>query len=193
MSAGKNSHKTINVDGIGPVLLERSRRARRLIISVRADGRVRVAVPLRTSYRHAEEFVGAKAQWIRKQQRILRAARRACSDSLAELGRMDYGKAGRMLAARLDELAARHGFEYGRVSVRRQKTRWGSCSAKHNISLNLKLAALPQELIDYVIIHELVHTRVKNHSQEFWSELTRHIPDGRQRSRELRKYGSVLL
>ena len=69
------------------------------------------------------------------------------------------------------ELAKIYGFKYAKASIRNQKTKWGSCSAKNNISLNINLVRLPDELRDYVILHELVHTRHKNHSNRFWETL----------------------
>ena len=83
------------------------------------------------------------------------------------------------LPARLNELAAAHGFRYARVRIKNQKTRWGSCSSKGNINLNLRLMMAPEQAIDYVIIHELCHLRVLNHSPEFWSLVERCLPDYR--------------
>lgn len=77
-------------------------------------------------------------------------------------------EAKRYLPSRVSELADNHGFKYGKISLRNQKTRWGSCSFHDNISLNIQLMRLPSHLIDYVIIHELCHTVHKNHSSQFW-------------------------
>jgi predicted metal-dependent hydrolase len=76
--------------------------------------------------------------------------------------------------------------------VRSQKTRWGSCSFNNNISLNVKLTRLPQELIDYVILHELAHTRIKNHGREFWKMLDGLIGDAKKLDRRLREYQPIL-
>ncbi|PID46435.1 MAG: hypothetical protein CSB47_04040 [Proteobacteria bacterium] len=77
-------------------------------------------------------------------------------------------KAEQVIPQRLSELAEQHGFSYRRVSIRGQKTRWGSCSSQKNISLNYKLLFLPKTVADYVLIHELCHTIVMNHSPDFW-------------------------
>ena len=82
----------------------------------------------------------------------------------------------------------KHNFQYNRVSIRNQRTRWGSCSSKDNISLNMKLLHLPDQLIDYILLHELVHTRVKNHSQDFWNELETVVPNARTVDKQLRDY-----
>lgn len=82
-------------------------------------------------------------------------------------------------------LARQRGFRFGRVSVKCQKTRWGSCSSRKTISLNCKLLFLPPEWVEYVMLHELCHTVHMNHSQEFWALLERHDPGYRSRDAAL--------
>ncbi len=81
------------------------------------------------------------------------------------------------LVARLEELAPMHGFTFERATVRNQRTRWGSCSPRRTISLNLRLLFLDPVLVDHVLIHELCHTRELNHSRRFWSLMQAHDPD----------------
>jgi predicted metal-dependent hydrolase len=92
------------------------------------------------------------------------------------------------LPKRVDELAKKHNFNYQKLAIKNTKTRWGSCSFKNNINLSLHLMRLREELIDYVILHELVHTKVKNHSIEFWTTLDIHCPNSKNLDRELKKY-----
>ena len=92
------------------------------------------------------------------------------------------------LPKRVDELAKKHNFTYQKLAIKNTKTRWGSCSFKNNINLSLHLMRLREELIDYVILHELVHTKVKNHSREFWMTLDIHCPNSKNLDRELKKY-----
>ena len=106
---------------------------------------------------------------------------------------IDKVKAKKKLTNRLKQLAVQHGFTYNKVYIRNQKTRWGSCSHKNNISLNMKLVLLPEELVDYVILHELVHTRTHDHSKRFWAELDKYVGDGKAMAKRLRKYGLGLL
>ena len=183
----KESHN-INVDGIGPVLLEHSYRARRIVITVRPQKGVRVAVPGRTSIDSALEFVHQKKPWVQKQ--LVKIAEyesknRALASSFAAI---DRAEAKQRLTGRLKQLAAKHGFTYNRIFLRNQQTRWGSCSHKNNISLNVKLVVLPDELIDYVVLHELVHTRIHNHNKRFWSELDKYVADSKAIRSKLRKY-----
>lgn len=80
-------------------------------------------------------------------------------------------EAKKILPERLRELAAEHRFQFGKVTIRDNRRNWGSCSSKNNISLNLQMMKLPDKLIDYILLHELVHTKIKNHGPEFWKEL----------------------
>jgi len=182
-----NSH-TINIDGIGSILFERSNRAKRLIISVRPDKGVRVAIPYRVSFKSALEFVNLKKPWIQKHLVRVKQieSRRQAIDTLANIEQV---KAKQKLTSRLRYLAEKQGFTYNKATIRNQKTRWGSCSTKNNINLNMKLVLLPDELVDYVILHELVHTRIHDHSKQFWAELDLYVGDGKAMAKRLRNMG----
>lgn len=80
------------------------------------------------------------------------------------------------------------GISYGRISMRNQKTRWGSCSSDGNLNFNCRLLYVPLELLDYVVVHELAHRRYMNHSPEFWREVERYMPDYRERRASLKRY-----
>ncbi|MBS3809280.1 MAG: M48 family metallopeptidase, partial [Desulfobacterales bacterium] len=97
-----------------------------------------------------------------------------------------------LITARLEELAERHGISYNKVFIKNQKTRWGSCSSAGNLSLNYKIALLPGELMDYVLLHELVHIKYPNHSSDFWEELDRLAGDARVLDRQLNDYEALL-
>jgi len=103
----------------------------------------------------------------------------------------DYAR--RRLLPWLRQVSEECRLPFARAAVRAQKTRWGSCSYKNTISLNMKLMVLPDDLIDYVILHELVHTRIHNHSKRFWTELGKHIEDGKALASRLRRYELRLL
>ncbi len=183
----------IQVKDVGSVLLEHSRRARRIVISVRPGKGVRVAVPRHTSFKSALEFVNVKKTWIKKhlvRVRDYEKRKQAFNDIFLAV---DKREAKRKIIARLAELAKQHEFHYKKVSIRNQRTRWGSCSAKGTISLNIKLVALPQDLADYVLLHELVHTKIHNHSPKFWQELDKYISNGKAKAKELVEYGAGIL
>jgi predicted metal-dependent hydrolase len=180
--------RIINIDGIGLVLFEHSIRARRIIISVRPQKGIRVALSGRSSVNSALEFVHKKKKWIQKQlARIAEYENRNQSLAIA-FAAIDRTEAKRTLIARLKQLAEKHGFSYNRVSLRNQQTRWGSCSRKNNISLNLKLVILPEEMMDYIILHELVHTRVHDHSKKFWAELDKYTGNSKALAVKLKSF-----
>jgi len=176
----------LTIDGVGPVLFERSHRARRVNITVKPPGRVRVAVPVGVSFQKAREFALSKRDWIRKHRLKMQGSERNRRALSAKFNNIDRRMARQVLVQRLDMLAARYGFSYNRVFVRNQKTRWGSCSAENNISLNAKLVRLPEFLMDYIIIHELVHTKVKNHGSAFYAALNRIVGDWKSLDRQLK-------
>ncbi|MCF7980342.1 MAG: M48 family metallopeptidase [Pseudomonadales bacterium] len=98
----------------------------------------------------------------------------------------------RYLAQRIAELANVNGYHFNRLFIRAQRTRWGSCSSQKNISLNWKLVKAPRSVSDYVILHELAHTRVMNHSPAFWREVEQHAPHYREAKTWLNLYGIFL-
>jgi len=114
------------------------------------------------------------------------AAQAACIRALRR-------QAEQLLPQRLATLAAAHGFTYRQVSVKQLKSRWGSCDHQANIVLNLFLMQLPWELIDYVLLHELTHTRILKHGSEFWQAMDAVLPKTKVFKKDLRDYHPVLL
>ena len=92
------------------------------------------------------------------------------------------------LPKRVKALAIDYDFNYQKLTIKNTKSRWGSCSFDNNINLSLHLMRISNELIDYVILHELVHTKVKNHSSKFWETLEKHCPNSKILDKELKKY-----
>ena len=133
-----------------------------------------------------------KLPWIRRSLARLERARTRCGQAVEAAGRLDRRAARLVLADRLETLAREHGYRPGRLSVRSQGTLWGSASRSGRIQLNARLAVLPPDLADYVILHELVHTRVRGHGPTFWAELERRMPDARSRQARLREYSLAL-
>jgi predicted metal-dependent hydrolase len=183
----------IEIDGVGEVLFERSRWARNLRLTVRPFKGVRVAIPRGSSLNKAIDFARSRRGWIQKQQSRMKIYEQASRELDAATANIDRHAAKKILTERLAILAERHGFSYNRVFIRRQKTRWGSCSAANNISLNIRLITLPEELLDYVLLHELAHTRIKNHRPVFWAEMDRLVGNGREKAARLRRYGAAII
>ena len=169
----------------------RSRR-RTIALQLAGEHRLLVRAPHLCSERRIRAFVESQRAWIRRQAARLRAEREASPlDHVlteAELSRMtkDLRK---KLADRLPVFAERIGTTYGRVAVRRQKTRFGSCSSKGNLNFNCVLALMPDAILDYVIVHELCHRIEMNHSPAFWAQVASVLPDYRTRRKWLRDHG----
>lgn len=182
---------TKTLPGIGPVLFERSKKAKAVLTTVKPFEVIRVAVPFGMSYQQAEEIVLSKRRFWEEQvaaKRKVEAEHEALKQAKAEPTECDPKKARALLVQRLETLAQQHGFTYNRVFIRCQKTKWGSCSGLNNINLNAKLIELPEHLMDYVILHELLHLKVKNHSKDFWAQLSAIVGDAKKIDKELKKY-----
>ena len=184
---------TVNIEGIGPILFEKSKKARKLNISVKPYKLVRVAVPSGFSFDRAKVIVKSKIRWIQKHFIRMKEWEKKHQDRLQTQSGIDKVEARKKLIKRLQQLAKDHNFEYNRAFIRNQRTRWGSCSARNNINLNINLVRLPDRLIDYIILHELVHIRIKNHSKYFWAELTRFAGNAKAFHREVKSYNLGLM
>ena len=173
---------------VGTIKYLGNNKAKRIIISVKPEF-VRVVIPKRQSFKSAQKFVESRLEWIKKNKTKIKLQTQK-KDKLPEIDRKIARK---VLCRRIGELAQLHNFVYNRISIRKQKTRWGSCSSKDNINLNMNLLHLPPELMDYVLLHELVHTKVKNHSKDFWDELDTVVPNARIIDRKLKDYQYCLI
>jgi hypothetical protein len=180
--------RIVEIAGLGRVRLEKSARAKRLSMSVKPFKGVRVAIPKRASFRSAVAFLEEHITWAQRCLEQVREVERQHIRAREELPAIDVAEAVRTLAGRIDELAGQHGFTYRRLTIRNQKTLWGSCSHDNNINLNINLVRLRQELIDYVMLHELVHTRQKNHGKRFWATLDTYTGDAKKLARELKQH-----
>jgi hypothetical protein len=165
---------------VGSVSVVSSDRARYTRITLKRDGSITLTVPQCVSLRQAKRFLESRIAWITRHQRGRRAFEQVPAVSRIE--------ARRLLAERVRELARVHGFVYNKVFVKNQRTLWGSCSTKNNINLNINLLRLPEDLRDYVILHELLHTRHRNHSKAFWADMDCLVGDGKKFQKRLRKY-----
>jgi len=183
----------VEVDGIGLIRLKRSRRARNMNLTVKPFSGVGVTIPSGVSLKQVEQFVVSKTDWIAKHLAQARQLEKRRLHAASVIEETDAGEARKFLVQKLMTLANQHGFKVGNVSVRKQKTRWGSCSVNNNISLNINLIHLPQQLMTYVILHELLHTRIKNHGRHFWRELDELVGDARLLRSQLNEYSFLLL
>ena len=182
------------MDNIEYTIIRSSRRSVSLVIDT--DANLVVRAPLRMTDRAIAEFVASKQNWIEKhlEKMRLRAAKRAEAPSFTQDEREELiRKALRIIPERAAHFAPIVGVTYGRITVRNQKTVWGSCSTKGNLNFNFMLAALPAEVVDYVVVHELCHRKEMNHSPRFWAEVEKVIPDHKRIRKWLKEEGSVYL
>jgi hypothetical protein len=168
-----------------PVFVRR-RRAKRYLIRVMDDGGVRVTIPRGGSVAEARAFMRAEQAWIETERRRIAAARSSCLvDLTSEDVKLVRERAARELPARTREVALRLGLSVARVSVRDQRSRWGSCSPSGHICLNWRLVAMPGWIRDYVIVHELMHLECMDHSPAFWKLVAEACPEYREARRWL--------
>ena len=179
-----NRRILINMATIGLVLFEKSSKAKHIIISIKPPNNIRVAVPMNASFNEAKKFIITKQKWIKNH--INKISNIICNK--IELESVNIKHARKPLEKRINQLASKYNFSFNRLFIKNQKTRWGSCSSKNNINLNIQLIRLSSELIDYVIFHELVHTKVRNHSKEFWDTLTYYVPKAISIDKKLKEY-----
>ena len=185
---------------VSPYEFVRHRTARRYIIRVAENGRVRVTVPRWGSKREAEAFAERERAWIEKQQRRAEAERERGERERGSTNGEPAGRpqpadqqhalrerAKKELPPRLLELAARHDLSVSRVSVRNQRWRWGSCNRNGHICLNWRLVTMPDWVRDYVMLHELMHIERMDHSPRFWKLVKEACPEYQDARRWLRQ------
>lgn len=173
---------------LGEITISCTRRSTRTTISVRPSGVVRLSFPPYISKHKALAFLESKAEWVKAS--LAKYAERGQTPPLTkEEIELLRAEAKDTLPQRTAELAAKHGLRYDRVTIRAARTKWGSCTARGDISLSLYLMTLPEHLRDYIIIHELCHTVHHNHSPRFHA-LVNKLTNGHEQelARELRQY-----
>ncbi len=174
----------------------RSKR-RTIAIEIKPDGSVLVRAPYWALNAEIRLFVRAKSAWI--EEHVRKVQKRAAESQLAgqplsEDELKDLRKAAKKdLPARAERFAEQMSVGYGQLAIRCQKTRWGSCSAKGNINLNLLLMLCPEDVRDYVVVHELSHLKEMNHSKRFWSVVESTLPDYRVSKKWLKDNGAAIM
>ncbi len=165
-------------------------------IQVSVDGRVTVRAPLYMPDKAIRDFVTSKEPWIDKQLerfRLMREERLPVAKLTDDEVRRLADDAVRDIPQRVARFAPKVGVTFGRITIRNQLTRWGSCSAKGNLNFNCLLMLTPPEIRDYVVVHELCHRKELNHSKRFWREVANVMPDYRERERWLKNNGGALI
>jgi predicted metal-dependent hydrolase len=156
-------------------------------LRVEQDGRVRVTIPRGGSQREADAFARRHVEWVQRQRAVLCQVRFSGEDR-----QRLKAQALEELPARLLILADQHGLRVTRVSIRNQRTRWGSCGRDGHICLNWRLVAMPDWVGDYVMIHELMHLKKLDHSPAYWRLVAAVFPRYRDARQWLRAHGPEL-
>ena len=159
------------------------------------DGFV-VRVPKRASDTEINEFLNQHKRWIEKQKLRMQKLKREYEElkplSETELAEIK-NKAKDVITARVEHYARIMGVNYGKITIRTQKRRWGSCSVNGNLSFNCILMLAPDAVIDSVVVHELCHIKVKNHSKKFYDEVLRFFPDYWNCHKWLKEHGDLII
>lgn len=165
-------------------------------IEVRPDGEVLVRAPIRMSKREIQDFVEKHRDWIIEKVRMQEKRSRECVGteklSMEEIQAL-ADKAMEYIPARVRYYAPMVGVSYGRITIRNQRTRWGSCSGKGNLNFNCLLMLAPPEVIDSVVVHELCHRLQMNHSKAFYQEVYRVFPEYDKWNRWLKENGRLIM
>ena len=174
---------------LGVIECVRSIRTRSIRLSVRSNGALRLTYPLFASQAMAIAFAESKAEWIFKTRERLNQRRKAMPAISRAEAKALLDSARSYLPTTLARLAKEHGFHYTSLRLSSARTRWGSCSGKNGISLSIFIMLLPEHLREFIILHELCHTRHHNHSEAFHTLLDS-LVEGKEKAlnRELKAY-----
>lgn len=165
-------------------------------LEITPDCRIILRIPLHMTNAQAYRFADEKSQWIENKLELQRK-RHSCADMGDRLSNEEImkltEKALAVITQRVRFYAPIIGVEYGKITIRKQRTLWGSCSAKNNLSFNCLLALASPEALDYVVVHELCHCKIKNHSKDFWAEVEKILPDYKNRRLWLKNNAARLM
>ena len=172
-------------------------RSRRKTLSAQIrEGRVTVRAPLRTTDAEIRQFLEKHRRWLekhlaksRKLEETKNSLRRLTPEDIRTLKK----QARKMIPERAAYYAPLIGVTYGRITIRNQRTKWGSCSAKGNLNFNCLLMLAPPEVLDSIVVHELCHRKVMNHSAQFYAEVLRVFPEYKKWHRWLTENGPGLM
>lgn len=172
---------------------------RTIELQICTDGHVRVRAPFYITDAEIADFLNKKANWIAKNKTRMkeRQQKKAQETPVQRLSPQDIralaDQAVKVIPDKVRFYAEKIGVDYGRVTIRNQKTRWGSCSAKGNLNFNCLLMLTPEDVQDYVVIHELCHRKEMNHSPKFWSEVAKIMPDYKNSKIWLKENGEDII
>lgn len=165
-------------------------------LHINPDGSLTVKAPLQMSSKQIDAFIISKKEWIAKaQERMKSRQQEQGSVDKLTLAEMDdlFARAKEYIPQRVSFYSHKLKVKYGRITIRCQRTRWGSCSVKGNLNFNCLLMLAPDEVIDSVVVHELCHIKQMNHSRQFYQEIKSIFPEYDKWNKWLKENGAFLL
>ena len=172
---------------------------RTVALEINRDLSITVRAPMRMKQADIEKFINEKSPWIEKHLEIMKTRNASESekgqvkafteDEIRELEK----KALASIPPKVEAVAQALDVSYGRITIRNQRTRWGSCSSNGNLNFNCLLVLCPDEVTEYVIVHELCHRKHMNHSKEFWTMVEKYCPDYKRQKTWLKENGNELI
>lgn len=179
------------------IKLIRSKR-KTISIEITPDAQVIVRAPYYASVSEINKLIGEKSDWIHKHlKKMTELQKKRAEEPVQELSSQEIKllttRAKRIIPQRVRYYANIMGVDYGRITIRMQKSRWGSCSSKGNLNFNCLLMRTPDEIVDYVVVHELCHLKEMNHSPRFWAEVEKIFPDYKERRKWLKEHGNDIM
>ena len=174
-----------------PVEVQIIRSSRRSLgLQVKPDGTVCARVPMQVPDHTVREFIEGHTEWILKKRKLVLS--RDNRPDIVYLPEVTEESDRERIRIFIEEKVAHYAsimeVSYGRITMRNQKTRWGSCSSEGNLNFNCRLLFVPDRVVDYVVIHELAHRRFMNHSKSFWMEVEKYMPDYREQKKMLSRF-----
>jgi len=170
-------------------LVKNSDRAKRLRLAVYSDTQVVITVPKGASKILVEKFIVQKSEWIEEKVAYFSQFK---NKQITKTSEADFVKnkseALKLATERVEYFNQFYGFSFNQITVKNQKTRWGSCSTRGNINFNYKIIFLPEAVRDYIVVHELCHLKEFNHSRKFWNLISKTIPELSEIRNSLRKW-----
>lgn len=165
-------------------------------LQINSDGSIVLKAPIYVSDTEVNEFIKQKSGWIEKHLQKIQERKDKMSninpltiDEIYDLA----DKAMKIIPKRIAHYAPLIGVDYGRITIRNQKSRWGSCSGRGNLNFNCLIMLMPFDVIDYVVVHELCHRKEMNHSKKFWLEVEKILPDYKKQLSWLKEHGDEIM
>ena len=197
MQNSTKKNPELSLDGIDISVLRSARKT--VGLEIRPSGQVILRAPLAMSQAQMMRFLNEKHDWLKKHMFLVRAKQADGVDAPAQPQlttaeiRTLADQALTQIPPRVAHYAKIIGVTYGRITIRNQTTKWGSCSSKGNLNFNCLLLLAPPEIADYTIVHELCHRKVMNHSPAFWALVEAVMPDYKDKIKWLKQHGGEMM